>query len=268
MNMSNLFNSSAAHDIEAALRRSDLAGTLGWQDIKQRYRRSKLGPFWLTISMGVLIGALGLVFGAIFNSPMREFLPFLAVGIILWAYISTVINEGCTAFSSAEGLIKQLPLPLFLHVMRVIWRNAVILAHNLIIIPILFLVFLKPLGWISLLAIPGLVLTTLTLSWVALLAAVLCTRYRDLSQIVASVLQIAFYVTPIIWMPALLSGRRSFIFLDANPFYHLIEVIRAPLLGSMPTLTNWVVSIVIAVAGWVMTLLVYSRYKNRISYWL
>lgn len=260
--------SVATKDIKAALLRTGLAGTLGWQDIKQRYRRSKLGPFWLTISMGVMIGALGLVFGAIFNAPMQEFLPFLAVGIILWAYISTVINEGCTAFSSADGMIKQLPLPLFLHVMRVIWRNAVILAHNLIIIPILFMVFLKPIGWVGLLVIPGLVLTTLTLSWVALLAAIVCTRYRDLSQIVASVLQIAFYVTPIIWMPSLLTGRRSLIFLDANPFYHLIEVIRAPLLGSPPTLTNWLVSVVIAVVGWFVTILVYSRYKNRISYWL
>ncbi len=266
--MSTSHISVATKDIKAALLHAGLAGTLGWQDIKQRYRRSKLGPFWLTISMGVMIGALGLVFGAIFNAPMQEFLPFLAVGIILWSYISTVINEGCTAFSSADGMIKQLPLPLFLHVMRVIWRNAVILAHNVIIIPILFMVFLKPIGWVSLLVIPGLALTTLTLSWVALLAAILCTRYRDLSQIAASVLQIAFYVTPIIWMPSLLAGRRSLIFLDANPFYHLIEVIRAPLLGSLPTLTNWLVSILIAVIGWFVTILVYGRYKNRISYWL
>lgn len=266
--MSSSLNTSATNDIKAALLRTGLAGTLGWQDIKQRYRRSKLGPFWLTISMGVLIGALGLVFGAIFQAPMRELLPFLAVGIILWTYISTVVNEGCTAFSSAEGMIKQLPLPLFLHVMRVVWRNAVILAHNVIIIPILFVVFLKPVGWVSLLAVPGLVLTTLTLTWVALLAAVVCTRYRDLSQIVTSVLQIAFYVTPIIWMPSLLSGRRSFLFLDANPFYHLIEVIRAPLLGSMPTLTKWLVSVFIALLGWLVTLSVYTRYKNRISDWL
>ncbi|MDP4589678.1 MAG: ABC transporter permease, partial [Burkholderiaceae bacterium] len=153
-------------------------------------------------------------------------------------------------------------------VMRVIWRNAVILAHNVVIIPILFLVFLKPLGLVAFLAIPGLLLSTLTLAWVALLAGVLCTRYRDLTQIVASVLQIAFYITPIIWMPSLLSGRRSFVFLEMNPFYHLIEVVRAPLLGSAPTMTNWAVSIGLAVVGWIVTLWVYGKYKNRISYWL
>ena len=259
---------AATHDVANALKRADLAGTLGWQDVKQRYRRSKLGPFWLTISMGVLIGALGLVFGGIFNTPMREFLPFLAIGIILWAYISTVINEGCTVFISSDAIIKQLPLPMFLHVMRVIWRNAVILAHNVVIIPVLFILFLKPVGLVGLLAIPGLLLTTLTLAWVALLAGILCTRYRDLSQIVASVLQIAFYVTPIIWMPSMLTGRAGFIFLDANPFYHLIEVIRSPLLGSAPTLTNWLVSMTMALLGWLVTILIYGRYKNRISYWL
>lgn len=261
-------NQQALHDILKALKRADLAGTLGWQDVKQRYRRSKLGPFWLTISMGVLIGALGLVFGGIFNTPMREFLPFLAIGIILWTFISTVINEGCTVFVSSDAIIKQLPLPMFLHVMRVIWRNVVILAHNVVIIPILFVLFLKPVGLVGLLAIPGLLLTTLTLAWVALLAGILCTRYRDLSQIVASVLQIAFYVTPIIWMPSMLTGRASFIFLDANPFYHLIEVIRAPLLGNAPTLTNWLVSMAIALLGWLVTIFIYGRYKNRISYWL
>mgnify|MGYP003565005590 CR=1 FL=1 len=255
-------------DVLSAIAKADLAGTLGWQDVKQRYRRSKLGPFWLTISMGVLIAALGTVFGGIFNTPMREFLPFLAAGIILWTYISTVINEGCTAFISSDAVIKQLPLPMFSHVMRVVWRNLVILAHNVIIIPLVFIVFLRPVEVVTLLAIPGLILTTLTLAWVALLAGVVCTRYRDLSQIVASVLQIAFYVTPIIWMPSMLSGRREFIFLDINPFYHLIEVVRAPLLGIPPTLTNWLVSVGMVTVGWLITLAVYGKYRNRISYWL
>jgi lipopolysaccharide transport system permease protein len=258
----------AVLDVLLALRQADLAGTLGWQDVKQRYRRSKLGPFWLTISMGVMIGALGLVFGGIFNTPMQEFLPFLAIGIVLWTFFSTVINEGCTAFITAEPMIKQLPLPLFLHVMRVIWRNILILAHNLLIIPLLFLLFLKPLDVVSLLAIPGFFLSLLNLTWVALLIGILCTRYRDLTQIVNSVLQIAFYVTPIIWMPAMLTDRHGYVYLDINPLFHMTEVIRAPLLGSAPTMTNWLVSLGLAMVGWIVTFSVYGKYKKRISYWL
>jgi lipopolysaccharide transport system permease protein len=266
--MTQASNASALSDISRGISRYSLAGTLGWQDVKQRYRRSKFGPFWLTISMAVLIGALGLVFGSIFKTPMQEMLPFLALGIILWTFVSTVIIEGCTAFVQAEAIIKQLPIPLFTHVMRVIWRNAIILAHNIVIVPIIFLIFLKPIGFVALLAIPGLILSTLTLSWVAFLAAILCTRYRDLSQIVVSVLQVAFYLTPIIWMPNMLTGRSSFIFLEMNPFFHLIEVIREPLLGSAPSLNNWLVSLAMAALGWLMTLWVYGKYKNRISYWL
>lgn len=255
-------------DVLMALCRADLAGTLGWQDVKQRYRRSKLGPFWLTISMGVLIAALGLVFGTIFNTPLSQFLPFLATGIILWAFISTVINEGCTAFISADSVIKQLPLPLFLHVLRVVWRNLVILAHNVVIIPLLFLIFLFSPGPVVFLAILGLLLSTVTLTAVALVAGILCTRYRDLTQIIGSVLQIAFYVTPIIWMPSMMSGRAEFIFLEFNPFFHLIEVVRAPLLGQLPSLTNWVLSVLMAVVSWLVTLWLYGKYKARISYWL
>jgi lipopolysaccharide transport system permease protein len=69
-------------------------------------------------------------------------------------------------------------------------------------------------------------------------------------------------------MPSMLSGRSSFIFLDMNPFFHLIEVIRAPLLGSTPTIANWLVSLAMAGVGWAITLFVYGKYKNRIAYWL
>jgi len=121
----------ALSDIAMATRRYFLVGMLGWQDVRQHYRRSALGPFWLTIAMGVMIGSIGVVFGQIFNSPMSEFLPFLAAGMIFWGFISSVITEGCTGFIAAEGIIKQLPIPLFVHILRVIWRNLLILAHNM-----------------------------------------------------------------------------------------------------------------------------------------
>jgi lipopolysaccharide transport system permease protein len=165
--MTQASNISALNDVKRALSQFSLAGTLGWQDIKQRYRRSKLGAFWLTISMAVLIGALGLVFGGVFNTPMQEILPFLALGIILWTFISSAIIEGCTAFISAEAIIKQLPLPLFVHVMRVLWRNVIILSHNIIIVPLIFLFFLKPLSLVSFLVIPGLLLSIIIIAWIA-----------------------------------------------------------------------------------------------------
>jgi lipopolysaccharide transport system permease protein len=255
-------------DIFAALKGYKLAGVLGWQDIRQRYRRSSLGPFWLTISMGVLIGALGLVFGSLFDSPMKEFLPFLTLGFIVWGLISTTLNEACTGFITAEALIKQISLPLFTHILRVVWRNLIIFAHNIIIFPLIVIVFWLPLPATALFSIAGLILLMINLSWMALLLSVFCTRYRDIPQIVSNLLQVVFYLTPIIWMPRLLPKRASILLLDANPFYHLIEIVRAPLLGSLPSALDWQVSLILAAAGWLMTVLLYGRFRSRIAYWL
>lgn len=258
----------ALSDIAAATRRYSLAGMLGWQDVRQRYRRSAVGPFWLTISMGVMIGTIGVVFGQIFNAPMTEFLPFLAVGMILWGFISSIVTEGCTGFIAAEGIIKQLPIPLFVHILRMIWRNILILAHNIVIFPIVLLAVGKSLSLTALISIPGFFLVVVNLTWIALILGVFCTRYRDLAQIVGSLLQVIFYLTPIMWMPSLLPQRTGLYLLDLNPVYHLLEIVRSPLLGQLPTLMNWEVSLGLATIGWVITLAVYGRYKRRIPYWL
>jgi ABC-type polysaccharide/polyol phosphate export permease len=258
----------ALSDIAKATGRYSLVGMLGWQDVRQRYRRSALGPFWLTITMGVMIGTIGVVFGQIFNSPMAEFLPFVAAGMIFWGFISSVITEGCTGFIAAEAIIKQLPIPLFVHILRMIWRNLLILAHNIIIFPLVFLAVGKPISWIALISIPGLMLVVINLTWIALMLGVLCARYRDLPQIVGSILQILFYLTPIMWMPNLLPERAGLYLLDLNPAYHLLEIVRAPLLGQLPTLMNWEVSLCLALIGCGTAIAFYGHYKRRIAYWL
>jgi ABC-type polysaccharide/polyol phosphate export permease len=258
----------ALSDIASATRRYYLVGMLGWQDVRQRYRRSALGPFWLTVRMGVMIGTIGFVFGQIFNSPMAEYLPFLAVGMILWSFISSVITEGCNGFIAAEGIIKQLPIPLFVHILRIIWRNVLILAHNIVIFPLVLLAVGKPFSWVAFISIPGLLLVIVNLTWIALILGVLCARYRDLPQIVGSILQILFYLTPIMWMPDLVPARTGLYLLDSNPVYHLLQIIRSPLLGQLPTITNWEVSLGLALIGWSIAVAFYGRYKRRIAYWL
>jgi lipopolysaccharide transport system permease protein len=255
-------------DLAAAVKRHALITLLAWQDIQQRYRRSSLGPFWLTLSMSVMIGAIGLVFSQVFKVPTHDFLPFIAIGIILWTFISSVITEGCTGFIVAENIIKQLPIPLFVHIFRMVWRNVLILGHNIVIFPIVLIIVGKPLGLIALLSIPGFVLATINLTWVALILATICARYRDMPQMVSSLIQVTFYLTPIIWMPQTISAHVSGYLLDLNPVYHLIEIMRAPLLGTMPTAINWLVSIAMAIIGSVLALVFYGNYRRRIAYWL
>lgn len=238
------------------------------QELKGRYRRSVIGPFWLTISMGVLIASIGFVFGKIFRTPMEVYLPFLTVGLILWTFISGTITESCMGFIESEGIIKQLPVPLYVYILRVLWRNILILAHNSLIYPVVLLVMGKSLSLLAIWAIPGALLVLLCLSWVALLFAMLCARYRDLPQVVASILLVAFYFTPIVWMPLSLPDRVDATFLYFNPFYHLLEIIRSPLLGVMPSLTSWLVVGVITLVGWLMALFIFARLRKRVAYWL
>lgn len=255
-------------DIFLCLTTLNLPIYLAWSDIRQRYRRSTLGPFWITISTAVMIGCLGVIFGSLFKVPLKEFLPFLATGLILWSYISTVLTEATSVFLSYESIIKQLPIPLLTHVLRMVSRNFYILLHNLILIPVILFIVNRPINWNLLYLIPDLILLTLNLTWMSLVIGIICTRFRDLGQIVINILQIFFYITPIIWMPNSLSERASIFILEPNPFYHLLEIVRAPIMGVPPTLLNWSFSFLLALVGCFFSFYIYCNYKNRVVYWL
>lgn len=259
---------TAAEDISAGLRQRNIALVFGWQDIAQRYRRSRVGAFWLTINMGVLIGAMGLIFGTLFRIEWQVFLPHVASGIVVWTLISSSINEGCNAFIAAEGMILQVRLPLFTHVLRLLWRNFLIFLHNLAIIPLVLLIVMQtPTAAILLLPI-GLVLVVVNLMWMVLFLGTLCTRFRDMPQVVQNIVQVAFYATPIMWTAATLpSGPAQFVLL-LNPFYHLVEMLRLPMLGEVPSLTSYVIVLGMALVGWLAAMLFFGRFRWRIPYWL
>lgn len=259
---------NALSDFGRSIDRIHLALMLGWLDIKQRYRRSKLGPFWITISMGVMIAMIGLVFGQVFKAPMTEYLPFLATGIILWNFMSATVLEGSSAFVEAHGMIRQLNLPLSLYLLRVLWRNIVICAHNMMIIPVVFLFVGKGLTINFLWVFPGLIILVMTSFSSIVLLGTVSTRFRDMPQIINSLLQVFFYVTPIIWMPNTVSGRSAILLVETNPIYHLLQLVRAPILGYSPTLTNWSVSLILLFIVSFIAFCFFGNYKKRIAYWL
>ena len=258
----------AIDDVKAALGSCSIAGILGWHDVRQRYRRSVFGMLWHTLNTGIMIGTIALVFGQIFRAPLQEFLPFLSVGLIFWGFISSVISEGCVGFISAESIIRQQPIPFFVHILRILWRNTLILAHNIVIFPLVLLGVGKSLTWTAILCLPGYLVLTVNLAWAALFASVVCARYRDLTPIVANALQVIFYLTPIMWLPSLLTERGSTFLISGNPLHHLLELVRAPLLGQTPSSVDWAVGLVMAVLGWSVTLELFGRYRGRIAYWL
>lgn len=256
----------ALSDIVQGTRAYDLWGTLAWQDVLRRYRRSTLGPWWITLSMGVLVGVLGALYSVLFKVEMAQYLPFLSLGFIVWGLLAALITEGCSAFVSSQALIKQVRLPLSIHVCRVVWRNLIIFFHNFVIFVVVAVIFSVRPGPAGFLAVPGLVLIGVNAMWVGLLLGLVSSRFRDVPEIVTSIMRIIFFVTPIIWMPELMPGRA--LMLDLNPFFHFLEVIRAPLLGQVPGFFVWSVVVGISLGGWGVTLAMYSRYRGRIAYWV
>ena len=256
----------ALFDLVEGARAHHLWYLLGWRDIRQRYRRSLLGPLWLTLSMGALVGALGFLYGMLLGVETAAYMPFLALGFIVWALISGVITDGCQVFINAESIIKQVGLPLSVHVYRLLWRNLLILFHNALVFVVVAAVFGVWPGWAGLLALPGLVLLCLNGLWAALLLGIVSARFRDVPPIVGSIVRICFFVTPIIWMPELVPARATV--LEVNPFYHLVEVVRAPLLGEVPGLSSWIAVLCMTVGGWALAFAFFRRYRWRIAYWV
>ncbi|OWT63855.1 ABC transporter permease [Candidimonas nitroreducens] len=239
---------------------------LGWVEIRQRYSRSKIGPFWLTISMGILIAALGVVYGTLFKADLKSYLPLLAVGFVFWAFISTTISEGCNAFIAGSAYIRQMPLSRGIFVFQTIWRNIVILGHNFIIVIAVLAIFkinfLPGLAWFVL----GFLLLVVNLFWMSALLAVVCARFRDLPQIITSALQVVFYITPILFKRDMLSKYPLLI--DLNPFAHMIEIVRGPLLGEPVPAVSWLACTAMAVVGILICLAFHGRYRSRIPYWV
>ena len=234
------------HELFDALRRRDTWAYCGWQDIRLRYRRSLFGPWWLTASMAVTIGVLGLLWSQIFQLPIARYLPFFAIGLVVWTWLATQMNDACTGFTQFEHIIKQTRLPYPTYLLRLGTRNTLILAHNTVVVAIVLVAVISVL--------------------LSILVAISCTRYRDFPPLVASLLQIAFFLTPILWEPSALRAKAWLA--EMNPLFHWIEVVRQPLLGQIPSSVDylWTAGSILFLGAGAVWLL--GRQRDRIAYWL
>lgn len=256
----------AVSDLMGGLRAWAIWGLLGWQDVRQRYRRSILGPLWLTLSMGVMVGGLGYLYGDLFKTPLDDYIPYLTGGFVAWGLISNVVIESCTVFVAADGYIKQLRLPFALYMFRLIWRNLIVFFHNALVFVVVALVFRIVPNWHTAWLIPGLLLILFNGFWAGLVLGSLCARFRDIPQIVSSLVQVVFFMTPIMWKPELVTERP--VFVHENPFFHFVELVRAPLLGAEIGRDTWWITIGCGVVGSLLAFLFFARVRRRIAYWV
>lgn len=264
---------AAFKDLVQGAKQRELWLMLGLQDIKQRYRRSVLGPFWITIATGVMALALGLLYSMLFQLPLADFLPHVTVGLIMWNFISGAIKEGSTIFIDNEGLIKQLPAPLSVHVYRLVWRQTLFLGHNLIIWLLLILIFPRTLGWEFFLVIPGMLLLIVNGVWVAMFFGIVATRFRDVAPLLEALTQLLFYVTPIVWTTKTLTDQGGAVadrarIAEINPLYHYLEIVRAPLIGEPVAAYHWLIVLGCTVVGLFLAMMAMRQWRFRVSYWV
>jgi lipopolysaccharide transport system permease protein len=255
-----------AADLRGGLAANELWLFMGWQDIRQRYRRTILGPWWLAISTAILVLTLGFLWSEIFRVDVRTFLPFFAIGYVLWTFLAGAGNEACTGFTQFEGIIKQRRVPLSAFLLRIGVRHAVAFAHNVVVVALL--IAWAGLAWspYTLLALPAFVVFAATVTLGSIPIAIFCTRFRDFPQIVANGLQVAFFATPIMWRPDVLNNYRWVV--DYNPFAHLIAIVRQPLLGAAPGWESWIWSLALLAVAAVGAIYLLGRYARRVAYWL
>lgn len=239
---------------------------LGLLEVKQRYRRSVLGPWWISISMLIFVLAMGKIFSRLFAQNLGEYIPYFTAGFLLWSFISNCINESTDIFNINSGFIKQVKLPYSLYVLKFLTKNVIFLAHNFVVYLLVIWFFRLNPGWNVLLALPGMLLLIINMYWICLLVTMISTRFRDMVPIFNSCMQILFFITPISWMPKLL-GENSMV-VRLNPFVYFLDAVRQPLLGNVPALSTWVVCVSISLLGGVASLYVFSRARPRIPFWI
>jgi len=254
----------ALEDLVAAVRNWPLWLYTTKLEFRLRYKRSVLGPFWVTLNMGIMTAALGIVYGTIFSVPVREYLPFISAGIVIWTLMANVITEASQAFVLNRDALKNVNVPLSIFALRVVASNTLAFLHNLVVFAVLLVIWPHLLSFQILWVIPALTLFILTMVFASILAATLCARYRDLVQIISSAVTIAFYVTPVIWERRLVQNR-SWI-ADWNPLYHYLEIVRAPLLGREPAVASWLFALISTGVVVLLALLVFGYYRRRVVY--
>ncbi|AZL15825.1 ABC transporter permease [Rickettsiales endosymbiont of Stachyamoeba lipophora] len=239
---------------------------LGIEDVKQRYVRTFLGPWWLVIGSTLWILTMSVVMSQLFNQPLGSYLPFIAVGMIGWGFIAGIINDSCNVFLVVSHIIHSVNLPIIVHVLRFMTKHVVIFLHNIPIILLILIVCDMKMNLNMLLVIPALFLTIVNAIWVAVLFGFLNARFRDTQQIVTISMSIIPFITPIYWDKAMLKSKQWIG--DLNPFYHAIEILRSPLLGNMPNHISWIVMSFTAVVGTMLMVYTYGKFKHRVIFWL
>jgi len=259
---------ASMRDVLEAKNSKHLWLTSSWRDIKLRYTNSILGPLWITASMGVFITCFSVVGATLFSIDIRDYLPFLTIGIITWMYMSTVLVEGADIFISHAHLILNQRSPYTAWIMRLFLRSIIIFLHNFLIFILVAIVLKIEISVYTLMFIPGFIILTLTLIGASLTISVLATKYRDIPPLLGSIIQVCFFLTPVMWDPSIIEKAGKRYILDFNPLHHLLSIVRNPLINEPVSISSYTTSIILALACLIVGWVVFTKSRSKIAYYL
>lgn len=245
---------------------TSLAFNLAISETRARYRRSILGPWWLTLGAGIGVVGLGIVWSALLNQAPSELMPRLAIGLVLWQFISGCVVEASGLFIRQSQIIRNYNLPLILYPLQLIMRQLITLAHNLAIIFLMIIIFPGAFSIYGLLGVIGLLIVIVNLVWIAVIIGILGTRFRDLEPLIQSLMPLLFFVTPVIYEPKHLGISQIVIWL--NPFTYFMQIVRAPFFGDIPPLEVYVAAVSsMFIIGAIAIRLLRGR-GRRLAFWI
>ncbi|NDL65648.1 ABC transporter permease [Acerihabitans arboris] len=256
----------AINDLFNSLRHLPLICHLAYSDTKARYKRSMLGPLWLTLGAAIGVVGLGLVWSQLLNQEPGQLIPSLTVGLLLWQFISGCVTESTSVFVRQAQIIRNLQLPFCIHPIQLMARQSITLMHNLIVLVLVLLAYPQPVGWVTLLCLPGLALVLVNLLWISVLLGLIGARFRDVEQIVQSLMPIVFFLTPVIYKAGHAGVNQAIIWM--NPFTYFIALVREPIFGAIPGGFVYLVTGAMALLGWTVTLILFNRRAPRLAFWI
>ena len=240
---------------------------LAWYDIVSKYKRTALGPFWISVAIIIFISSISIVYSQLLSADINTYIPYLTFGIITWIFITSTILESCGCFVDYGGYVTQIKIPYLAFIFRIILRNNIVFLHNIPIAILTIFIFDMDFSILSLMyLVVNLLILNLNLLWISILLSIVSIRFRDVQQFISTIIQPIFFVTPVIWTVESIVNSRFII--DYNIFYYYVELIRGIFIPTGDMYKVLLVSIIIGVIGLIISLLIFKKYYKRISLWV
>jgi homopolymeric O-antigen transport system permease protein len=258
---------SGATDLIEGVRQWRLWYLMGSSEMRRRYARSRLGQLWIVLTSAIAVSTIGFVWSYLWAQPVSETLPYIAVGLVVWQFISAILIESANLLPANSRYFHNQCMPVSTIVFALAFRHIMTFSMSLIF-PLILAASLgiRPSGS-TFLAIPGLLLTLVWCLWMSLILSILCARYRDIIQVVNNVIQVAIFITPVLWVPELLPANARDL-LPWNPFAVFVAIVRDPLLGRDVSLAYWVSAAIFSLGGFLGSLPLLGRGLRNIVYWI